>query len=108
MATRRAVEFVQELGITRAIIEGDSKTICKDLLNPSPSLSLHGLLIRDAQDLALSFTSITFAHVSRQGNIVAHSLARMAILSQSLNVWMEDVPPDVLQFVQADLRALSA
>ena len=108
MATRRAVEFAQELGITRAIIEGDSETICKDLLNPSPSLSLHGLLIRDAQDLALSFTSITFAHVSRQGNTVAHSLARMAILSQSLNVWMEDVPPDILQFVQADLIALSA
>ena len=102
------MEFAQELGITRAIIEGDLETICTDLLNPSPSLSPHGLLIRDAQDLALSFTSITFAHVSRQGNTVAHSLARMAILSQSLNVWMKDVPPDILQLVQADLPALSA
>ena len=102
------MEFAQELGITRAIIEGDSESICKELLNPSPSLALHGLLIRDAQDLALSFTSITFAHVSRQGNIVAHSLAKMAILSQSLYVWMEDVPPDIHQFVQADLTALSA
>lgn len=107
-AARRAVEFAQELGITRAIIEGDSEIICNDLLNPSPSLSLHGLLIRDAQVLALSFTSITFAHVSRQGNTVAHSLARMAILSQSLNIWMEDVPPDILQYVQADFPALSA
>ncbi|KAL4621404.1 hypothetical protein ACB092_06G225000 [Castanea dentata] len=51
MAARRAVEF-------------------------APSLALHGLLIRDAQDLAISFTSINFSHVCRQGNIVAHNLAR--------------------------------
>jgi len=102
MAAQRAVEFAQELGISRAMIEGDSETICKDLLNSSPSLALHGLLIRDAQDLALSFTSITFAHVNCQGNIV------LAILSQSLNFWMEDVPLDILQFVQADLPALFA
>ena len=107
LAARRAVEFAQELGFTRVIIEGDSESICKDLSNPSPSLALHGLLIRDAHELALSFTSITFAQISRQGNIVAHSLARMAILSQSLNVWMEDVPPNILQFVQADLAALT-
>ena len=98
----------RELGITRAIIEGNSKSICKDLLNLSPSLALHGLLIQDAQDLAFSFISISFSHVCHQGNIVAHSLARREILSPSLNVWTEDVPQDILQFVQADLIALSA
>ena len=108
MAARRAMEFAQELGITRAIIEGDSKSICKDLLNLSPSLAFHGLLIQDAQDLAFSFISISFSHVCHQGNIVAHSLARREILSPSLNVWIEDVSPDILQFVQADLIALSA
>ena len=65
-----------ELGITRAIIEGDLETICKDLSNPSPSHALHGLLIQDAQQLALAFTNISFSHVCCQGNIVAHSLAR--------------------------------
>ena len=83
MAARRAVEFAQELGITRAIIEGDSKSICKDLLNSSPSLALHGLLIRDAQELALFFLKISFSHVFHQGNVVSHSLARRAILSQN-------------------------
>ncbi|XP_023906545.1 uncharacterized protein LOC112018260 [Quercus suber] len=108
LATRRAVEFAQELGITRAIIEGDSESICKDLLNPSPSLALHGLLIRDAQALAISFSSISFSHVCCQGNVVAHSLAIRAILNPNLNVWMKNVPPDILQFVQTDLTALSA
>ena len=99
MVARRAVEFVVELGVTRAIIEGDSETICNELSNPSPSLALHGLLIKDAQQLATAVTDISFSHVCRQGNMVAHSLARRAILNQNLIVWMEEVPPDIHQFV---------
>ena len=99
MVERRAVEFVVELGVTRAIIEGDSETICNELSNPSPSPALHGLLIKDAQQLATAFTDISFSHVCRQGNMVAHSLARRAILNQNLIVWMEEVPPDIHQFV---------
>lgn len=106
MAVRRAVEFAMGLDVTQDIIEGDSETICKDLSNPSPSLTLHRLLIQDAQQLALAFTNISFSHVCRQGNIAAHSLARRASLSPSLNFWMEDVPSDILQFVQVDLIAL--
>ena len=106
MAARRAVEFVVELGVTRAIIEGDSETICNELSNPSPSLALHGLLIKDAQQLATAFTNISFSHVCRQGNMVAYSLARRTILNQNLIVWMKEVPPDIQQFVYANLRAL--
>ena len=58
MAVRKAIEFAMELGITQAIIEGDSETIYKDLSNPSPSLALQGLLIQDAQQLAVAFTNI--------------------------------------------------
>lgn len=93
------MEFAQKLGINRAIVEGNSETICKELSNPTPSLALHGLLIRDAQELVFSFMNISFSHVSRQGNIIAHSLARRAILCPNLNFWMEDVTPDILQFV---------
>ena len=64
-------------------------------------------MIRGAQEPALSFLKISFSHVCRQGNVVAHCLAKRVILSKSLNVWMEDVPPDILQFVQADLAALT-
>ena len=99
LAVCRVVEFARELGFIRVIIEGDSESIWKDLSNLSPSLALHGLLIRDAQELALSFLKISFSHVCRQGNVVAHCLARRAILSESLNFWMKDVPPVILQFV---------
>lgn len=83
LAARRAIELVVELGVTRAIIEGDSETICQELSNLSPSLALHGLLIKDAQQLVTAFTDISFSYVCLQGNIVAHSLARRAILNQN-------------------------
>lgn len=86
LAARRAIEFAVELGVTRAIIEGDSEIICKDLSNPSPSFALHGLLIQDAQQLALTFTDFSFSHVGRQGNLVTHSLAMREILNQNLNI----------------------
>ena len=41
--------------------------------------------------------------VRQQGNRVAHALARWAINSPSLTVWMEEVPPNISSVVQADL-----
>ena len=42
----------------------------------------------------------------RQCNAVAHSLARRAILSPCLQVWMEDVPPELADVFLADLQAI--
>ena len=75
-------------------------------LNFRPSLALHGHLIWDTLQFANAFSSCIFNTVGRTGNFVAHHLARRAISTHDLNVWMEEVPPDILQFVQADLTAL--
>ncbi|XP_030923094.1 uncharacterized protein LOC115949977 [Quercus lobata] len=47
LAARRAAEFALEIGINQVVIEGDSEVIYKDLVNPGPSLALHGHLIFD-------------------------------------------------------------
>ena len=105
-AARRATEFALEIGITQAIIEGDLEIIFKDLINPGPSLALHGHLIQDVKFLATGLSFVSFAHVQRQGNTVAHVLARRAATMPNLTVWMEDVPPDIYHVVQADLNSL--
>ena len=52
------------------------------------------------------FSLCSFNNVGRIGNNVAHNLARRAISTHDLNVWMEEVPVDILQFVQANLIGL--
>ena len=42
LAVRRAAIFALEIGITKAILEGDLETIVKELMAPIPSLALHG------------------------------------------------------------------
>ena len=49
-----------------------------------------------------SFSFILVKHILREGNCVAHKLARRAINNPFL-VWMESVPPNVLDVYQLDL-----
>ena len=106
LVARRATEFALEIGINQVVIEGDFEVIYKVLTNPGPFLALHGHLIFDVLQLANAFSLVNFTHVCQIGNNVAHNLARRAISTPNINVWMDEVPPDILQFVQADLTSL--
>ena len=103
LAACRALEFSLELGFHKAILEGDSLIVMSALRDPSPSLASYGLLIQDAQWLARFFTCISYQHVGRVGNNVAHNLARHARHVTGFSVWMEDVPIQVFTAYQADL-----
>jgi len=50
---------------------------------------------------------LSHSHTKRNGNIVAHTLAKLAISFPKCTVWMEDVPSQAICFVQADMAALS-
>ena len=72
------------------------------LNDPHHSSTPYGHLIADAKSLANALDSYCFTHVKRQGNGVAHALARMAIHIDTLKVWMEDVPPPIKQLYLSD------
>ena len=67
-----------ELGLDKAILEGDSLIVMNAFRDFSPSVASYGLLIRDTHLLADLFTSISFQHVGRDGNYVAYNLTRHA------------------------------
>ena len=98
----RAPEFSLELGLDKGILEGDLLTVMAALKDDSTSLASFGLLVRDAQSLAGLFNCICFLHVGRDGNAVAHNLARYARHVTGFSVWMEDVPIHTLVAYQAD------
>ena len=70
-------------------------------------LARFGHIAIDVQHIASqSFIDFNFSHVSRLCNTLAHSLARRAIWSSHVVIWMEDVLPDVALVLQVDLNSL--
>ena len=49
------------------------------------------------------FTKLHYSHVKREGNIVAHKLARHVICVSDIVVWMEDVPLPLFSVVLVDI-----
>ena len=103
LAARRAMVFMEELGLRRAKFEGDSETVVKALSKGCPDRSCIGHIIKDCMSLMGCFQTCSFSHVRRQSNGVAHALARRARLSSPLSVWMESVPPDISYLVHVDV-----
>ena len=106
LAARRALILAQETGFTQVVLEGDSQVLINALKTGSHTLAHFGHIVQDIRYLASSFSDVRYSHVRRQCNIVAHSLARRAILSSSLQVWMEDVPSELADVIQADFQSL--
>uniref|UniRef100_A0A2N9F767 RNase H type-1 domain-containing protein n=1 Tax=Fagus sylvatica TaxID=28930 RepID=A0A2N9F767_FAGSY len=101
-AARAATQLAIDVGILDVEIEGDSAGIVSALLDPNPCLALFGHLIEDTKLLAQSLNFVSFKHVKRDGNSVAHTLAKKAKSSKPLEIWLETVSPDILPILCKD------
>nr|XP_023904539.1 uncharacterized protein LOC112016250 [Quercus suber] len=106
LAARRALEMALETGLNKGVLEGDSLILMKALKSNSHSLAQFGHIVNDIHYLASQFPMISFSHVRRHCNSVAHSIARRALSFSSLQVWMEDIPLEIADVLQVDLIAL--
>lgn len=66
-----------------------------------------GLLVEDARACVSNFIELSYSHVKRDGNKVAHCLAKLEVKIFYYAVRMEDVPPSVFLFVQANQASFS-
>ena len=104
MVARRSALFARELGFSQVCFEGDAELVVKCLQLGSASNALTGHLVKDFMSIRGYFQSASIIHVRRQGNHVAHALARDARFYFPLRVWMEEVPPNIFSFVVKDLQ----
>lgn len=102
----RAVEFGSEIGVDCAIVEGDLELIVNALRNKDNGLISFAPLINDVSLFLGLFSELSYSHIRRDDNRVAHSLARLALITPNYAVWMKDVPFRSLPFVQANLATL--
>ena len=98
--------FAKELGFERVLVEGDSEIIVNAICGKSLLSSVLGHILEDIHVLSSTFSSISFHHIKRLGNCVAHRLARRSSCNPLL-VWMEEVPPDIVDVYNYDLSLLN-
>lgn len=84
-ATSSALQLAADLGFNWVVLEGDSQVLMHALADDTPFLSTVGLLIDDVRFNAALFTNLHCSHVKWEGNMVAHSLARYALITQILS-----------------------
>ena len=82
-----------------AIVEGDSEVMVKALRNNDNGLTHFAPLINDVSLFSGLFSELSYSHIRTDGNKVAYSLARLALMTPSCTVWMENVPSRTLPFV---------
>ena len=102
LACRKALEFAVDAGFSVLIVEGDSATTTRCIALGSNIQSAMGNVVGDIRHLlgALEWASVSCT--KRNGNRVAHVLARYA---QNVNVdsfWMEEVPSVAIEYVNID------
>ena len=70
-------------------------------------LSYYGSLLDDVHRCSCFFNELRYSHVKREGNKVAHNLARYVSCILDFVMWMEDGSPHFLSFDQADIVVFS-
>ena len=103
----KALTFAQVVGVSKAILEGDLEMLMKALVCDDVSMASHRSLIEDVKFNSRFFFQLHYCHVKKEGNKVTHYLTRHAIIVMDLTVWMEDVPPQFVPALQADLADFS-
>ena len=69
MAATTALEFASELGVRRAILEGDSLVVMKALHEDEQSLTPTGLLLEDVSFFSQSFEELLYSHTKKKATL---------------------------------------
>nr|POE70745.1 hypothetical protein CFP56_36531 [Quercus suber] len=102
LAARKATKFVVELGLSFSKFEGDSEMVWRAVRAVDWAHSSIGESVKDTMSIVGSLRTFSFSRTRRQGNCAAHALAKRAIISFHLLVWMEHVPTNICHFVISD------
>ena len=78
LAARRVALFAVEVGIFQSVFEGDSEMVCNALKVADGGHPSIGQFVKDFLSIVSSLRTFSFSHTRRQGNSVAHALAKRA------------------------------
>jgi ribonuclease HI len=101
-ALKQGLNLAQSHGCNRVIIKSDCMEVVENMNNGAISHGVAAAVFDECYHMACDFIKISFEHVPREPNVVAHDLAREAKLSPP-SVWMDDPPDFILQSLINDV-----
>lgn len=97
LACQEGLLLAREFGGTKMIVETDSQTIKCKLASKNDDLSYVGEVIRSVQMEALHLEDVIYSWARRIANMMAHSLARLAISSTHFRFYTGSIPDIVVE-----------
>ncbi|XP_042958143.1 uncharacterized protein LOC122293710 [Carya illinoinensis] len=92
MALWQAVELSHELGFNRVILEGDAQVVISAVNSVDEDLSSGGHIVEDVKAVLRERRSWKIQFTRREGNEVAHLLAKKALLVEQDQIWIDECP----------------
>ena len=86
------------------VVEGDAVTVIEALKNGTSQFASYGNILDDIRSQSTCFQFIDFSFTSRVCNSVADALAKKASSGVGLQVWLEDLPDDIVPLVVRDVH----
>lgn len=102
LSARHGVQIAVEAGLRNLVVEVDCKKLFTYLSGKIYEMSPFGKIVSDIIEYGSQCSCISFSHVKRQGNKVAHLLAQMCKSDMELRVWTEEAPIEVASAVMVD------
>ncbi|WCJ29809.1 Retrovirus-related Pol polyprotein from type-1 retrotransposable element R2 [Euphorbia peplus] len=96
LAVLYGIKLALDCSLYQLEVETDSSSVVHALQDVSPYRNELGLICEDIRCLTACFSCITFNHVSRDANGLAHSLAHFASSLDNFIICMESVPPSCI------------
>ncbi|KAH1082406.1 hypothetical protein J1N35_022167, partial [Gossypium stocksii] len=85
-----ALIILEELGIQKIVVEGDSLTVKKEVVSAKEDESVNAALIKESKERIKNFESLNFRFVPCSTNRAAHEMAQERKLFDSPMFWIEE------------------
>lgn len=105
-ALRKALELCTDLGLNKVTFEGDAQNIVKAVHNSDEDLSPYGNIIEDSKSILSIWSNWTVQYTHRNTNIIAHSLAKVALHSNVERVWIEEALISIFSCLRKDKEGI--
>ena len=86
LAASRAITLARVLCLSQMVFEGDCQKVIAAINSTGACHTLFSHIIDEIRCLSSSLVSSCFVHTRREGNNIAHALARRAVLTADTDV----------------------